>query len=87
MASNFLSQLIGKETGLVKERIIESLAAKMAKAQKKEGKWRGLQSVLKTVANVALPGVGGAMLGAVIDPMVMKIYSVDARHLKLLVVD
>ena len=69
MASNFLSQLIGKETGLVKERIIESLAAKMAKAQKKEGKWRGLQSVLKTVANVALPGVGGAILGAAIDPI------------------
>ena len=35
MASNFLSQLIGKETGLVKERISESLAKKMAKAQKK----------------------------------------------------
>jgi len=69
MASNFLSQLIGKETGLVKERISESLAKKMAKAQKKEGKWRGLQSVLKTVANVALPGVGGAILGAAIDPI------------------
>ena len=67
--SSFLSQLIGQETGLVKQRISESLAKKMAKAQKKESKWRGLSSVLKTVANVALPGVGGAILGAAIDPI------------------
>ena len=67
--SSFLSQLIGQETGLVKQRISESLAKKMAKAQKKESKWRGLSSVLKTVANIALPGVGGAILGAAIDPI------------------
>ena len=78
-SGGFLSQLIGKEKGLIKERIIEGLAKKMKKAQKKEGKWRKLQSVLKTVANVALPGVGGAVLGAVIDPIGRNVFGKGAK--------
>ena len=76
---SFLSQLIQQNKADIRTRIGRELAAKQAAAQEKESSWRGLGSVLKTVANVALPGVGGAVLGAVIDPIGRKVFGKGAK--------
>jgi hypothetical protein len=67
--SNFGLKLQNQNKKDIQKRISRNLAAVMGREQKKEGKWRGLSGILKTAANLALPGLGGAAIGAVIDPI------------------
>ena len=75
----YLARLMGANIGDIQSTAAKKLAESQRKAKKKEGKWRGFSNILKTVANVALPGFGGAVLGAVIDPIGRGVFKQGAR--------
>ena len=70
--SNFAARLAQANVGDIQTSASKKLAASMAAAQKKESKWRGLSSLIKTGANILAPGVGGFITSALIDPIGRK---------------
>ena len=70
--SNFAARLAQANVGDIKTSASNKLADSMAAAQKKESKWRGLSSLIKTGANLLMPGVGGFLTSSLIDPIGRK---------------
>ena len=66
---SFLSQLMQVRKQDLQKASAEKLAAQLEREQAQEKGWRGISSVLSTIANVALPGVGGAITGALMNPL------------------